>query len=642
MTDAVGSADPIAVTETVEPTTERPIVEAPAEEATTSATVATDDGAARPRLGSRAAATVRGWWNRRVGQTVVLLLPSMLLVERAWDRRWMTDDGFINLRVARMILEGHGPVFNDGERIEVTTSALWVWILALGDVVLPLRMEWVAVVLGITFSVGGMVLVTLGASRLHRTLGASGLLVPAGACVLAVLSPIWDFSSSGLEGGLTFGWLGLTMFLLARWAGSDARFGTRAAMVVSLGPLVRPDMTLVWLAVAAGILVGQWRGDRWTSRLRFLAAVAAIPVGYEILRMGFYASLVPNTALAKSAGQTRWDEGWAYMRDFVQPYALFLPVLVLLAAVLVPAIRRAWGSRQRRGVVALAVLPLAGIVDAVYITRVGGDYMHGRLLLPALYCLLAPVAAVPVPRLVLPRRRSVQVAGWAVVATVVWAVVCLSWLRPTEESAVDGVFASDARQGSVRLYGDHAVTTDDQNWGRSKPWTRLDRRYKVYVIGNPYFGKPPALPPPVYAGWGIGIAGYALGPDVYMLDMLGLGDPVVARFELDEPGPVGHEKPMPRPWLAAVITNAPLELDDLPDPEMSPPLYESNARDFRDDVQAARTALSCSKLKELTAAVRKPMSLQRFWDNIRLAPSLTRLQVPPDPNEAVERFCDAD
>src|SRR5690606_19370427 len=125
-------------------------------------------------------------------------------------------------------------------------------------------------------------------------------------------------------------------------------------------------------------------------------------------------SLVPNTALAKAGSRSRWHVGWAYLRDLVQPYWLVLPLAALLLAVLVPLAVRAAAAGRRRIVAALVVLPAGGLLDGLYIVRVGGDYMHGRLLLPALFALLVPVAAVPLHPL-RPARppRPARTAGTA-------------------------------------------------------------------------------------------------------------------------------------------------------------------------------------------------------------------------------------
>ena len=45
-------------------------------------------------------------------------------------RGYLTDDTFIHLQVARHLAEGHGPVFNVGERVYGSTSPLWVALLA--------------------------------------------------------------------------------------------------------------------------------------------------------------------------------------------------------------------------------------------------------------------------------------------------------------------------------------------------------------------------------------------------------------------------------------------------------------------------------------------------------------------------------
>ena len=69
----------------------------------------------------------------------------------AWQHRWVGDDAFIDFRIVRQLKAGHGPVFNAGERVEAGTSPIWLMILFAADVVAPLRLEWIAVVLGIGF-----------------------------------------------------------------------------------------------------------------------------------------------------------------------------------------------------------------------------------------------------------------------------------------------------------------------------------------------------------------------------------------------------------------------------------------------------------------------------------------------------------
>ncbi len=479
-------------------------------------------------------------------QASVLALPALILAERAWDRRWMTDDGFINLRISRMILDGHGPVFNVGERVEPATSTLWVWIVAAGDLLLPMRMEWVAIVLGLVGACGGLALATFGSARLFRSRGATGVLVPAGALVVAAVPPFWEFSTSGLEGGLTFGWLGLTGWLLCRWAASGERFGGLAAVAVGAAPLVRPDLAVALPLVLGGVLAAQWVDDRARDRVRLVAQALALPVAYQVFRMGYYGSLLPNTALAKSGSGSLWATGWAYMRDFAQPYVLVVPLACLGLAVGLPFVARAWRIGDRRGLVALVALPAVGVVDALYVMRVGGDYMHGRLLLPALFALVAPLAAVPVTRLagvwtavppagdrtavdraptstVTPRPTGTTAAGpgrragralpvlvgAAVGAVVVWAVVAGAVLRRPGDGVVDGpVRVRGVRRARVaaRAPRGHHRRPAVGPRGRPRrarlrgPRCTCPRRCRGSCLGT-------AGGRPVYSSWGIGVVG---------------------------------------------------------------------------------------------------------------------------------------
>src|SRR5690606_38991927 len=121
-----------------------------------------------------------------------------------YAHRWITDDGFIYLRVVQQIRAGNGPVFNSGERVEVFTGTLWVALLTAGDLLTPIRLEWVAVLLGIGCGAAGIVLAMAGARRLAGDGAARPWFLPFGAVVFVALAPVWMFATSGLETGLVF------------------------------------------------------------------------------------------------------------------------------------------------------------------------------------------------------------------------------------------------------------------------------------------------------------------------------------------------------------------------------------------------------------------------------------------------------
>ena len=92
-------------------------------------------------------------------------------------------------------------------------------------------------------------------------------------------------------------------------------------------------------------------------------------------------------------------------------------LLIALAAVLragrTPAQRpsgeRDTTARVRTPAAVVVFMVLSGVLQALYWIRQGGDFMHGRVLLAPLFCLLLPVAVIP---LVLPAGvRLADLAG---------------------------------------------------------------------------------------------------------------------------------------------------------------------------------------------------------------------------------------
>src|SRR5262249_38487451 len=129
--------------------------------------------------------------------------------------------------------------------------------------------------------------------------------------------------------------------------------------------------------------------------LALLATALALPFGYQIFRMGYYGELVPNTAIEKEAQSSNWGTGWDYAENFISPYHLWLPLLMLALVVRVGWWRRDDDRTGRANLVAPAAAAATGVIMAGYVIKVGGDFMHGRMLLPATFCLLLPVMLVP-------------------------------------------------------------------------------------------------------------------------------------------------------------------------------------------------------------------------------------------------------
>ena len=290
---------------------------------------------------------------RRLLQLALLLAPVVFLVAVGFARRWVEEDAFLNFRVVDQIRAGHGPVFNVGERVEVYTSTLWLAMLVVARTVLPfVKLEYLSIAGGLLFTGLGLWWAQRGSIVLwqrEHDRRSTPLFVPLGAVVVAALPASWDWATSGLENGLSLGWLGALMLVLARYARRDAPPSSAArtigvGVLFGLGPLVRPDLAIVSVVVLAA---AWWvRRPRGADLARLLGGFFALPVAYEIFRAGYFGTLVPNPALAKDSSGMYWSQGWQYLVDLVAPYVLLVPLAVILVVV-VMAVRGRAGSRRR-------------------------------------------------------------------------------------------------------------------------------------------------------------------------------------------------------------------------------------------------------------------------------------------------------
>lgn len=567
-----------------------------------------------------------------MSDVVAVAVPVALLLAGAWSRRWLADDGFINLRIVEQVWAGNGPVWNAAERVETGTSPLWLALLVVvGGVLRSVPLEWVAVVLGIAASAGGLVAASMAARTLHADAG--GQVVPVGALVVAAIPAFWDFSSSGLETGLSFLWLGASGWALATTArrplpGRGRYLGTAA--LLGLGPLVRPDLALVSLPLLVALLVAGRRLPRRRLGGVVLAAGAA-PVAFQLFRMAYYASVVPNTALAKEGARSSWAAGWSYAGDHAATWRLWWPAAVLLVVAVAAAAAATPGARgDARRVVSVALVGGAAL-HALYVARVGGDFMHARLLLPATFAAVLPWAVVPA------RRLTVVAAG----ALVPWAVLAATtWQPPGQPGAGPAEGVVDERAYYVALAGrPNPVTADDFDQvryaagGRRAAAAAEDGRgHLTFEITSPddrdrWIAAEDGSAPFAVAVDNVGVFAYLAEPEVAVVDVRGLGDPLTSRFRLVGPrGRPGHEKLAAPAWVLARHA----------DPGARLPAEVVVAPS---EVAAARTALACGELADVLEAISAPLTPARARSNLVLALTTSDLRVATDPGEARRELC---
>ncbi len=559
----------------------------------------------------------------------------------AWQRRWIADDGLIVLRTVRNLLAGNGPVFNVGERVETNTSTAWTYIVWFFSWISQARLEYVVLTVALVLSVAAIVFSMLGAGLLaQQRFSGPSVLLPAGALVYIAVPPARDYATSGLESCLVIFWIALLWWLLMRWSLAERPRVLGLAFLAGLAPLVRPELAMVGaLALLLLVVVA----TSWRTRVLIAVVAGIVPLGYQIWRMGYYALPYPNTAVAKDAAGAKWVQGFTYLWNLAGPYWLWLPLGVLLATGWIvwrgrrvaapPRAAGLAGLRQRlHSPSAVVVLILvSGLLLGVYALRVGGDFMHGRVLLPTLFCLVTPVAVLPVSR-----DRRGAVGAVAVAAVAVWAVIAANTVATGTTIKRDGIV--DERAYYVLYTGhDHPILAEDYlDYPRMRSMVRVinEQPNGGLLINVPSFTywdvvPPPEPIPPGGAGHtvyflNLGMTSMNVGLDVRVIDQMGLAYPLAAHSDRLVDGRIGHDKHLYADWVVA----------DLGLVEVHPWLPSYMDEEW---IAEAKVALSCPQTQELLTSYRSELTFDRWKQNLKHAFTFAKYRFDRVPKYEIQR-----
>ena len=340
----------------------------------------------------------------RPGPAAVVVAVAVLLVLSWRLRDFVTDDSWISVRYAENLANGSGAVWNPGgQRAEGFSNPLLVLLEAAADAA-----GWSALpagrALGIAAAVACVVLVyTWGRDVVGEQAAAVGALLTGASAPFA----LW--AVGGLETSLTAAVLTAAVLQLARPDGG--RIGVAAALLALL-PWLRPEGLVVALAVVgAGEGLALLRSATRRAAAGRVALLAGVPVAsqavLEVVRLGVYGHLLPNSVLYKSGT----GELLTVAHKFVDHS---LPVLV-------PAVLGALLLRRRQ---ALLVVP-AAVYLAGSLGTLDSANAYSRFFMPV-WPQLALVAGVAVALVAtrLATRTPVRLsAGHAPLASVVLGAV---------------------------------------------------------------------------------------------------------------------------------------------------------------------------------------------------------------------------
>jgi arabinofuranosyltransferase len=457
---------------------------------------------------------------------VFVAVTSLLLAARVGHQAWVSEDAFITFRYVANLLDGHGAVFNVGEHVQGYTHPLW--LAALAAACLAYR-DPVVVSTALSLLCTVALVVVVGRALLLRAQDdawrAAGLLTLV--CSLWATSRAWvSFQTSGLESSLS----GLLLAALAvqLWPARPVKpvgLGLTFAALV----LTRPDFLLIVAPIAVVWIVRQ----RGIGPLSALAAGLSPALAWAVFAWLYYGTIVANTAHAKLGLWSSWRDGVSQGLAYVVDFAAHEPVPVAVASVLFLA--ACLGSRE-----SVQRAALAGVLLYVaYVVWIGGDFMRGRMLLPAF------VAGAVGGVLALAHASRPGRAVFVFAAASVVLLALQVGLAPPPSAAVseDGIVDEQAYYPGYRLgvYLDRGRVVS--------PYLNLDFADDLRAFAD-------RCGPVTIHARNPGTIGYFAGPQVSVIDTLGLTDAFIARLPRSKlvagkPRPGHPDKFIPLAYLAS-------------------------------------------------------------------------------------------
>lgn len=419
---------------------------------------------------------------------------AMVVVRTAW----VCDDAYITFRTVWNWAHGYGLTWNPSERVQAFTHPLWMLVMAAAY---PFTHD--VYYTSIFLSLGA----TLGAALLLLRLRGSFVAGVSCMLVLILSTAFVDYATSGLENALSYGLVAL--FLVVLFAGySSVRSLTILTLIGSLLVLNRLDLILL---VGPALVWAFLRMRGWPAAAA--VALGSVPLAaWEVFALVYYGFPFPNTYYAKLhtgiAGGELWAQGIKYAVDIAGRDPL--TAVVIVAGTVVGLLSREW----RRQALAVGI-----VLYLLYVVRIGGDFMAGRFFAVPL------VAAVGI----LVQQRCAWRRGLAAVPAVM--VVGLGFIveQPTILSGES--FGKPYRDAltKAKIADERAVYFPETGLLRAH-WAGRPIRHEAWGNGLEAAKEGVA----VVARGHVGFYGFAAGPNVHIIDLYALADPLLARMPMTD------------------------------------------------------------------------------------------------------------
>jgi len=301
---------------------------------------------------------------------VILILAFAAVLAYAFRARYFVDDAFISFRYAQNLADGHGIVWNPGERVEGYSNFLWV-ILFTAGMRLGVQPEAFTYIIAPLFHLAGLILTYLLAVNILKNRHHALIVL----LLVGFNHSIAGFAGSGMETPLQ-----MLEFLIAGYifcrslaSGWTVKKTLSLSLVLNVALLTRPDAVVLIGCAFAGWYLSHHH-KRFVDYVALVIPFLLITLPYLIWKVYYYGALLPNSFTVKVHGLSGLGFGIQHLYLFILYYML-IPFIAMVI----------WRGRtlylRNRTIGFLAIFTL---VWFAYIVMVGGDFMEFRFMAPVI------------------------------------------------------------------------------------------------------------------------------------------------------------------------------------------------------------------------------------------------------------------
>jgi len=262
---------------------------------------------------------------------------------------------------------------------------------------------------------------------------------------------------------------------------------------------------------------------------KFLIPIFLLLGGYQIFRLGYYASFFPNPFYTKSGAGSYFAQGILYLKDLVEGSLFLVVFLLAVIALIITRKKHSFGARL--------LIFFSGFLHGFFVIRGGGDFMHGRFLLPAF--LLLALSSVGAFDFLFEKNVFRKVLG-ITLSLLIFAISL--YIKPVQKKG--------------RFYNKGGISDERFAYYRNNKLEDFKDLFEEGLIfmwktmGQDYKGLSERSGVRLKIAYkNIGFLGFYAGEKVYVIDKLGLTDPIVSRVKIRERRRPGHEKMAPFAYL---------------------------------------------------------------------------------------------